>query len=54
MKAAHKLDQSIVISRPIIFEGVLKRLVGEDSADLVIDSIREEFVNSISYTKEAI
>jgi hypothetical protein len=42
MKSAYKFDQDIVVSIPIIFERVLKRLVGEDSADLVINFIHEE------------
>ncbi len=49
MKAAYKFDQDIVVSKPIIFEGVLKRIVGEDSADLVIDSINEEFIEHMSF-----
>lgn len=52
MKSRYKLDKDIVVSRPVVFEGILKRVV-EESAD-VIDSIRKEFVGHISFSKEVI
>jgi hypothetical protein len=54
MKTRHKFNQDAIVSRPIVFEGILKGLVGEDSADLVIDSICREFINCRSYTREAL
>ena len=54
MKIRHKFNKDAIVSKPIVFEGILKGVVGEDSADLVINSIREQFINSILYTREAI
>lgn len=53
MKTGYKLDQDIIVSRPVVFEGILKRLVSEESAN-VIDSIREEFNEHISFSKEVV
>jgi hypothetical protein len=52
MKSRYKLDKDVVVSRPLVFEGILKRVV-EESAD-VIDSIRKEFVEHISFSKEVL
>jgi hypothetical protein len=52
MKSRYKLDKDIVVSRPLVFEGILKRVV-EESAD-VIDSIRKEFGEHISFSKEVL
>lgn len=43
-------DRDVVVSRPIIFEGILKRLVGEDSGDRVIDS-HEEFIERMLFNE---
>lgn len=52
LKSRYKLDKDVVVSRPLVFEGILKRVV-EESAD-VIDSIRKEFVEHISFSKEVL
>lgn len=54
MRSRHKLDQDIIVSKPVVFEGILKRIVGEESVDPVIESIRKEFVEQISFNKEVI
>jgi hypothetical protein len=53
MRTVHKLDQDTIVPRPVAFEGILKSSMGEDSADPVIDSIREEFIEHMSFSKEA-
>jgi hypothetical protein len=53
MRTVHKLDQDVIVPRPVVFEGILKSLMGEDSADLAIDSIRKEFIEHMSFSKEA-
>ena len=47
MKTVHKLNQDVIVSEPVVFEGTLRRIGGEESGDTVVDSIREEFVKRL-------
>lgn len=49
MKAVHTLDQEVIVSRPIVFEGILESLLDGDSSDPVIDSLIEEFIERTSF-----
>jgi len=49
MKAVHTLDQEVIVSRPIVFEGLLESLLDGDSSDPVIDSLIEEFIERTSF-----
>ena len=52
LKTTHKLHQNIVVSRPIVFEGRLRRLLGNDDyADSVIESIFKEIIKEISFSR---
>jgi hypothetical protein len=47
MKNVHKLTQRDIVSRPILFEGILKRLLGSESSGPVIDTIIEQLTENI-------
>jgi hypothetical protein len=49
LKTIHKLDQGAIVTRPIVFEGSLQRVLGEDSAKAVIDCIFQQFSERISF-----
>jgi hypothetical protein len=49
LKTIHKLDQDAIVTRPIVFEGSLQRVLGEDSAKAVIDCIFQQFSERISF-----
>lgn len=49
MKAVHTLHQEVIVSRPIVFEGILESLLDGDSSDPVIDSLIEEFIERTSF-----
>jgi hypothetical protein len=49
MRTIHKLNQDVVISRPVVFEATLKRLVGNDQQVSVMDSISKEIIERIMF-----
>jgi len=50
INTVHKLNQEIIVSRPVVFEGILKRLLGNDQRDSpVLDSIFEQTIKEISF-----
>ena len=50
MNTVHKLHQEIIVSRPVVFEGILKRLLGNDEyVSPVLDSISEQIIKKISF-----
>jgi len=53
MKTIHKLDQDVVVSRPVIFETILKRLLGNDQqVNQVMDSISKQIIEKIVFCRE--
>ena len=53
MKTIHKLNQDVVVSRPIIFESILKRLLDNDQqVNQVMDSISKQIIEKIVFCKE--
>jgi hypothetical protein len=52
MNTVRKLNQAIIVSRPVVFEGILKRLLGNDQN--VLDSILEQIIKKISFYEDAI
>lgn len=54
MNTIHKLNhQEIVVSKPVVFEGILKRLLDNDQdAALVIDSISKQIIEKIIFESE--
>jgi len=51
MRTIYKLNQDVVISRPVVFEATLKRLVGNDQQVSVMDSISKEIIERIMFCK---
>ena len=49
LNTVHKLNQEIIVSKPIVFEGILKRLLGNDQRVRVLDSIFEQIIKEISF-----
>lgn len=56
MNTIHKLNhEEIVVSKPVVFEGILKRLLDNDQhAALVIDSISKQIIEKIIFESEGI
>ena len=52
MQSAYKLNQTEIVSRPVLFEATLRRMLGADYADLVIDSIFDHFLCRISFSRD--
>ena len=53
MKTVYKLNQDIVVSKPVVFEDKLKRLLGNnDDANSVIYSIFEEIIKEVAYSRK--
>jgi hypothetical protein len=53
MNTVHKLNQDIIVSRPVVFEGILKRLLGNDQyVTPVLDSIFEQIIEKISFYED--
>jgi len=50
MKTIHKLNQDVVVSRPVVFESILKRLLGNDQQVYqVMDSISKQIIEKIVF-----
>jgi hypothetical protein len=55
MRTIHKLDQDVVVFRPIIFESILKRLLGNDQqVNQVMDSISKQIIEKIVFCREVL
>src|SRR5215813_2367717 len=53
MNTIHKLNQDVVVSRPVVFEGILKRLLGNDQfVSSLLVSISEQIIKKISFYEE--
>jgi hypothetical protein len=53
MNTIHKLNQDVIVSRPVVFEGILKRLLGNDQyVSPLLDSIFEQITKKISFYEE--
>jgi hypothetical protein len=50
MKSAYKLKQEAIVSRPDVFEEILKKLLSKDDANSVINSIFEEIIKESRFT----
>jgi hypothetical protein len=48
MRIIHKLNQDVVVSRPVVFEATLKRLL-DDQQVSVMDSISKEIIERIMF-----
>jgi hypothetical protein len=50
MRTFHKLNQDVVVSRPVVFEATLKRLLGNDQQVYeVMDSISKQIIEEIVF-----
>jgi hypothetical protein len=50
MNTTYKLDQDIVVSRPVVFEAILKRLLGNnEDVHHVLDSIYNQIIEKIIF-----
>jgi hypothetical protein len=50
MKTVHKLNQEVVVSSPVVFEAMLKRLLGDDGQVYpVMDSISKQIIEKIVF-----
>jgi hypothetical protein len=55
IKTIHKVNQDVVVSRPVFFESILKRLLGSDQqAYEVMNSISEQIIEKIVFCREVI
>ena len=53
MNTIHKLNQDVIVSRPVVFEGILKRLLGNDQfVSSLLVSISEQIIKKISFYEE--
>lgn len=53
MNATHRLSQGDIISRPAVFEGLLKQMLDDDSsANAVIESIFDQFASKVSFVQD--
>jgi chorismate mutase len=50
MKAAYKLNQDAIVYNPGRFEEILRRVLGKDDANSVINSIFEEIIKEAGFT----
>jgi hypothetical protein len=52
MNTIHKLNQDVIVARPVVFESVLKRLLGNDQQVYqVMDSISKQIIEKIRFSK---
>jgi len=52
MKTVHKLNQDVVVSSPVVFEAILKRLLDNDGQVYpVMDSICKQVIEKIAFRK---
>jgi hypothetical protein len=49
LKSAYKLNQDSIVDRPDVFEERLKRVLGKDDANSVINSIFEEIIREVEF-----
>lgn len=49
MQSAYKLNQTEIVSRPVLFEATLRRMLGTDHADVVVDSIFDHLLSRVSF-----
>ncbi|HEY7227483.1 MAG TPA: hypothetical protein VH481_05095 [Nitrososphaeraceae archaeon] len=55
MRTIHKFDQDVVVFRPIIFESILKQLLGNDQqVNQVMDSISKQIIEKIVFCREVL
>ena len=55
MNTIHKLNGDVVVSRPVVFEAILKRLLGNNKhVQPVIDSISNQIIEKIIFCREVI
>src|SRR5215831_19323782 len=53
MNTVHKLNQDVIVARPVVFESVLKRLLGNDQQVYqVMNSISKQIIEKIGFSKE--
>ncbi|WP_162477818.1 hypothetical protein, partial [Nitrososphaera sp. AFS] len=53
MNNTHRLSQDDILSRPAVFERLLKQMLDNDSsANAVIDSIFDQFVSKVSFVQD--
>lgn len=50
MQSAYKLNEKEIVSRPVLFEATLRRMLGTDYADVVIGSIFDHLLSRISFS----
>jgi hypothetical protein len=50
MKSAYKLKPDSIVYRPAIFEETLKRVLGKDDANSVINSIFEDIIKEADFS----
>jgi hypothetical protein len=50
MQSAYKLNQTEIVSRPVLFEATLRRMLGTDHADVVVDSIFDHLLSRVSFS----
>jgi hypothetical protein len=49
LKSAYKLKQDAIVRKPDVFEERLKRVLGKDDSNSVIDSIFEEIIKEVEF-----
>lgn len=52
MQSAYKINQKEIVSRPVLFEATLRRMLGTDYADVVLDSIVDHLLSRISFSAD--
>ncbi len=52
MQSAYKLSQTEIVSQPVAFEATLRRMLGNEYADVVIDSIIDHLLCRISFLRD--
>jgi MEDS: MEthanogen/methylotroph, DcmR Sensory domain len=50
LKSAYKLKQEVIVRKPNVFEERLKRVLGKDDANSVINSIFEEIIKEVEFS----
>jgi hypothetical protein len=48
-KSAYKLKRDAIVRKPTVFEERLKRVLGKDDANSVINSIFEEIIKEVEF-----
>jgi hypothetical protein len=49
MKSAYKLNQDAIVHLPISFEETLKKVLGKEDANSVINSIFDEIIKEVDF-----